>query len=74
MTAEVTRCGFLAMQVCVPQDWTDQQAKDFAERENPCGTTHGWHIRRQGDEALNGAPERCPCQQRSGHVHIMLDA
>lgn len=74
MTAEVTRRHALSMQVCVPEGWSDEQAKLFAERENPCGTEYGWHIRRQGDEALSGSSERCPCEQRSGHVHIMLDA
>ncbi len=74
MTAEVTQRGALSMQVCVPDDWTDAQVKDFADRGNLCGTTHGWFIRRKGDRALNGMPERNPCAQRTGHVHVMLDA
>ncbi len=32
--AEVTRCGALDMQVCVPAEWTDEQVKAFADREN----------------------------------------
>lgn len=74
MTAEVTRTGPLDMQVCVPEDWADEQVKEFADRENPCGTEHGWFIRKAGDEALNGDPERQPCTGRYRHVHIMLDA
>lgn len=74
MTAEVTKRGMLDMQVCVPADWTDEQAVAFAERAYPCGTTNGWVIRREGDEALAGDPERRPCEKRAGHVHIMLDA
>lgn len=74
MTAEVTRTGGLDMQVCVPTDWTDEQVKTFAERENPCGTTNGWFIRKAGDPALAGMPERNPCAQREGHVHVTLDA
>lgn len=74
MTAQVTRRGMLDCQVCVPSDWTDAQAIEFAERANPCGTEHGWQIRREGDEALNDAPERMPCADRPDHVHIMLDA
>lgn len=73
-TAEVTRTGALDMQVCVPVDWLDQQVLDFANKMNPCGTEHGWHIREKGDPALAGAPERVPCEGRSHHVHIMLDA
>lgn len=75
MSAEVTKCKGLSMQVCVPADWTDDQVNEFAERENPCGTTHGWAIRRQGDEMLMGDNEREPCVGGpDGNVHIMLDA
>lgn len=72
--AEVTRTGALDVQVCVPEGWADEQVKDFADRENLCGTQHGWHIRKEGDDALAGKPERNPCSQRAGFVHIMLDA
>ena len=74
MGAMVTRRGFLDMQVCVPKDWTDEQVKDFADRENVCGTTHGWQIRRQGHEYLGGCDERVQCVECAGNVHIMLDA
>lgn len=74
MTAEVTRRSLLSMQVCVPEHWADEQVKAFAERENPSGTENGWFIRREGDKALAGAKERAQCEERSGHVHIMLDA
>jgi hypothetical protein len=71
---EVTRRGVLDMQVCVPDDWDDEAVKRFADRENLCGTTNGWFVRKQGDEALAGADERVPCHDRPGYVHIMLDA
>lgn len=74
MKPMVTKTGALSMQVCVPADWTDQQATSFAERENPCGTTCGWVMRKQGDDALAGANERVSCAERDGFVHIMLDA
>lgn len=74
MSAEVTQCGVFSMQVCVPVDWTDEQAKTFAETENPCGTSAGWQIRREGNELLDNQPERQPCAERKGYVHIMLDA
>lgn len=72
--AAVTRIGAIDMQVCVPEQWTDEQVVEFAEKENPCGTDAGWQIRREGDPALDGAPERNPCTARRGCVHIMLDA
>lgn len=74
MTAEVTRRSFLSMQVCVPKDWTDEQVREYSESEYPCGTSNGWFIRREGDKALAGDSERMKCQDRGGHVHIMLDA
>lgn len=72
---EVTKRGALDMQVCVPAGWSDDQVKAFADRKNPCGTENGWSIRRAGDAALRGDPERRRCQgDRSGYVHVMLDA
>ena len=72
--AEVTRVGMLDMQVCVPERWSDEDVIEFAERENPCGTEAGWSIRRDGDPKLGGDAERTKCEERSGFVHIMLDA
>ena len=70
----VTQTSFLSMQVCVPKEWTDEEALAFAERENPCGSSAGWGIRREGDYRHRGYPERNPCEERTGYVHIMLDA
>lgn len=72
--AVVMRTGLLDMQVCVPADWTDKQIQEFSEAENPCGTTAGWQIRKQGDKLLAGCDERVPCAERKGFVHVMLDA
>lgn len=72
--AQVTRRGMLDMQVCVPAGWTDEQVKEFADRNNLCGTENGWQVRREGSELLNGQPERVQCEGQPGFVHIMLDA
>ncbi len=72
MSAEITRSGLLDMQVCVPSDWTDEQVEEFA-KTNPCGTTHGWQIRKQGSSLLKGDKERVKCAEQSDHVHVMLD-
>jgi hypothetical protein len=69
----VTMTAPLDMQVCVPAEWTDHQVLQFAEEQNPNGAG-GWSIRRAGDRALNGDPERQNCKGRAGFVHIMLDA
>lgn len=70
---EVTMIGFLDMQVCVPNHFTDEQAIEFAESDNPCGTEKGWTVRKDV-EGLNGYPERNQCEEREGCVHIMMNA
>ena len=70
----VTRYGSLDMQVCIPKDWDDEQVKQFAESNYPCGTTLGWQIRRQGDKDLLGKDERVTCSEDADNCHIMLDA
>lgn len=74
MTASVSKIGALDMQVCVPADWSDNKVIAFAEQANPCGTEHGWHVRRVGDALLRGCNERVTCSKDSTMVHIMLDA
>jgi len=74
MIPEVTQRGLLSMQVCIPKEWDDFQVTTFAEKENPCGTSNGWFIRKEGDKSLAGAPERNACHDRKDFVHIMLDA
>jgi len=51
------------------------KVKEFADKENSCGTEHDWHIRKQGDSALAGAAERVRCAANPEQfVHVMLDA
>ena len=71
--AEVTIRAFLDMQVCVPENWTDDQVIKFANQENPAGTDNGWSIRRAENRFMNGDPERNHCSKRDGFVHIMLE-
>jgi hypothetical protein len=74
MSATIIKFGLLDMQVCVPKEWDDEKIKAFAESENPSGTHNGWCIRREGNDLLNGDPERTPCDELDGYVHVMLDA
>jgi hypothetical protein len=69
----VTYRGFLDMQVCVPASWNDREVLNYAEEVNESGTNNGWFVRKAGDKALNGDPERQPCAEREGYVHIVLD-
>ncbi len=74
MEPTIIRNTPLAMQVCVPEDWTDEQVLEFAGSNNPCGTTYGWAIRKDGEEVLGGGPERAQCTDNKEFVHIILDA
>ncbi len=74
MKAQVTKRGLLDMQVCVPLAWIDEEVIGFANFQNLSGTSTGWQIRRTGDPALSGDPERVACEEREGFVHVMLDA
>jgi hypothetical protein len=73
MKPEVIKRAVFSIQVCVPNAYTDDEVKRFADSENPAGTTHGWQVRKEGDEALKGCKERVQCASRAGCVHIMLD-
>lgn len=73
MTAMVTRTGIFDMQVCVPADWTDEKVEEFANSQNPAGTTLGWKMRAADSEYQAGAPVRVPCANGGGNVHIMLE-
>lgn len=72
MSAEVTRCGLIDLQVCVPEDWSDAQAEQFANAERPTGIDSRWTLRAADDPAQNGAPIRVACDSRAHHVHIMM--
>ena len=66
--AQVIMKAVLAIQVCVPADWTDEQIVAFGVdyelakggRNNPA-----FSIRRG---------KRAPCSQRAGCVHVVLEA
>lgn len=74
MKAEVIKHGALSRQVCVPKEWSDERIERFTNAESLCGTEGGWKIRKEGSELLKGDPERVPCSNRPGFVHLMLDA
>lgn len=62
----------LGMRLCVPDTYTDEQIVKFAELENSCGTTGGWHVAKEGDECLCGCEARYKCDARPGFVHVVV--
>ncbi len=73
----VTRTGVFDCQVCVPEDWTDEQASEYVAMANPCGTSMGWCLRKQDAYKAPGSSdqnERQPCEERDNYVHITFDA
>ena len=61
------RRGFCT-QICVPRDWSDKQALEFAEQEYPCSHSQGWQIRESRGN------NRSRCVNFDSHCHIVLDA
>lgn len=72
MEPSIIRAGLLTIQCCVPKEYTDQQIVDYVEKRNPCGTTGGWHVRKEGNRF--GSPERVECAKDNANVHVLLDA
>jgi len=64
----------LAMQLCVPEGYTEEQIIEFANRENPCGIQAGWFLAKDGDSCLGGAPARVNCGSLAGFVHVVVAA
>lgn len=69
----VTQRNPLDMQVCVPAEYMDSQIVEFANTHNLSGTQGGWQIVKEGSRYLRGDPERQPCRDRAGCVHVMLE-
>jgi len=70
---QVIRVGFLDVQVCVPEDWTDDQASEFTNQAAPTGISNGWEMKKTGNSTLAGDPERVKCDDREHYVHIMFE-
>ena len=60
-------------QVCAEESATDQEIEEYVNCVLPTGLDSKWVIRKQGDTVLEGDPERQPCEDKSGWVHVMLD-
>jgi len=68
----ITVRGLLNTQVCVPEDWNDEQVEEFANKENPTGIRSKWTILKEGHELFEGTPERANCVKHNNFVHVML--
>lgn len=60
-----------ALQVCVPDTWTEVQIVEFAQSQ--CIVRCVFEFRRTGDPRLGGHDERRVCRDRDGCVHMILD-
>ncbi len=62
----VLQAKLLGLQICVPKDYTDEQAVRVGESRWPCCTSTGWHVdERQG---------RVVCSKDADMVHVVLVA
>lgn len=68
----IARMGWLSIQVCVPAEFTDEEAIAAGEKLCRCGTEFGWHV--ASSEQIGGDPERVTCTKYPENVHIVLIA
>jgi len=67
--------GFIRLDVCVAEEWSEDCIVAFAERECASGTKKGWSIYRWEDGGEVKSSIRCECEYpRVGFVHMRLDA
>jgi hypothetical protein len=70
---EVVHARLCSLQVCVPKNYTDKQATDFANQSHPTGINSQWVMRKKGNPDLQGDPERAQCSERKDYCHIIFD-
>lgn len=56
--------------VCVPDDWTNDEIRTYANVACDRGLSHGWLLR--SDDTENEMEFRIPCCSRESHVHVLL--
>jgi len=61
---EVVSWGISYITICVPDNYTNAEAEEFANRNHPSGTESGW-------KAPNDC-DRNKCMERSGCIHMRL--
>lgn len=60
--------GVCSMQVCAVHDATDKEILSVSNRDNVCGTKHGWcDVLREGSVA-----EPVACADYPGRVHFVV--
>jgi hypothetical protein len=62
----ITRWSLCSLQVCVPKSFTDAEAEEFANRENPTGIESPWLVTDRMDQ-------RVQCEERPDCCHIVMD-
>jgi flagellar biosynthesis/type III secretory pathway M-ring protein FliF/YscJ len=62
---QFTQMHVFSTQICVPEDYTNEQALEFVEKEYPAGTSAGWQI-------SDKVEQRVKCEKREGCVHILV--
>ena len=69
MKPEVIGQHILSCRVCVPKEYTDKEAEDFANLANPTGIQSDWVM---APESEMKDPQRVQCGDHPENVHIVL--
>ncbi len=70
MRMTLLRIGMLDCQVCAEKSVTDEEIESFAAAHSGISSAV---IRREGNPALKGDPERAVCDIDPNRVHVMVD-
>ncbi len=68
----IIRTSPLLIQVCVPEEWNNEQIVEFANTKHPAGTSNGWMVVKDGHDLLSGDPERVRCAKYPNYIHVLL--
>lgn len=74
MKPSIIRSKALAMQLCVPHHWSNDDIIAFAQSEICCGTTNGWQVAKKGDGALRGDEPTVTCARNPDFKHVVVVA
>lgn len=70
---ELIGSRLVSVQVCVPDNWSNDQVIDFVQRMPVSWEKEAWEVRKDGDVLLCGHPAKTPCKKKPGYIHMFLD-
>jgi len=64
----VIRNRGLALQVCAPESWTEEEVNEATNSVHPTGIRSTWRV----VDPMNGDARRVVCEEGCGRVHYVM--